>query len=475
MCSARCGKSISIRDRGVDVEIAAVMGALSEIVGAENVSEAEAQRALHSADQSSAYAALPDVVVWPQTTEQVSKLVRYAWEHEIPVVGWGAGTSLEGQPVALHGGMVVDFSRMNQIVAIHAQDFQITVQPGILYRDMNEILARQGLFFAPDPGANASIGGMIANNAAGIRTVKYGATRDNVLALTVVLASGEVIRTGSRSVKQSAGYDLTHLMVGSEGTLGLVTQATLKLAPLPAHFSAATVAFPSVQVAAQAVFEIIGAGLNPAALELIDAPTIAILNGAEGMDLPVAPHLFLEFGGASQAALQEDLALLQEICAELDSDYFQTGMGLEARNRLWRTRHALFEILVRHYPGHKWLVTDVAVPISRYPEMVTFTADALQELGLAGSLVGHAGDGNLHTIVFYKPEDSQAAQAIGALNSRIVAQAQAMEGTCTGEHGVGVGKKKYLAAENGPGALAVMRQIKTVLDSRNILNPGKVI
>lgn len=305
----------------------ALLNDLQTIVGEDRASTTASHREHHSHDASSHTPVLPDVVIWPETTAEVSAIVRYANERRIPLVGWGAGTSIEGNPIPSAGGIVVDFSRMDRILDLHAADFQVTVQPGILYKNMNETLARSGLFFAPDPGANASIGGMVANNAAGIRTVKYGATRDNVLALEVVLASGEVIRTGSRSVKQSAGYDLTHLIVGSEGTLGLVTEATLKLAPLPEHFSAVTAAFPTVEAAAQAVFEIIGGGLGPSALELLDGATVAILAETGGFDMPAVPNLFMEFTGASPAALEEILALAQEICEGLGCLRFTSGMG----------------------------------------------------------------------------------------------------------------------------------------------------
>lgn len=453
----------------------ALLDDLQSIFGPERASATEAHRQQHSRDASSHTPGLPDAVVWPETTAEVSAIARYANERAIPLVGWGAGTSIEGNPIPVRGGIVVDFSRMNRITAIHAADFQVTVQPGILYKDMNATLARHGLFFAPDPGANASIGGMVANNAAGIRTVKYGATRDNVLALEVVLASGEVIRTGSRSVKQSAGYDLTHLIVGSEGTLGLVTEATLKLAPLPEHFSAVTAAFPSVEAAAQAVFEIIGGGLGPSALELLDGETVAVLAAAGGFDLAAAPTLFMEFTGASPASLEEILALAQEICDGLGCLRFTPGLGREARNRLWSARHHLFETMVRHYAGQTYLLTDAAVPISAYPELVAYGSAQAEALGLNVGFIGHAGDGNLHTAIFFPPDDPAVRGRAESYNDRLTRRAIELGGTCTGEHGVGSGKAKYLEAEFGPGAVALMRGIKNLLDPKGILNPGKVL
>ncbi len=448
---------------------------LQAIVGPEHATTAEAHRSQHSRDQSSHPPHLPDAVVWPESTEQVSAILRYANERRIPVVGWGAGTSIEGNPIPVAGGIVVDFRRMDRILAIHPEDFQVTVQPGILYKDMNRVLARHGLFFPPDPGANASIGGMIANNAAGIRTVKYGATRDNVLRLEVVLADGQVIRTGSRAVKQSAGYDLTHLVVGSEGTLGLVTEATLKLAPLPEHFSAVTAAFPTLEAASQAVFEIIGSNLGPAALELLDAQSVAILNQEAHFDLAVAPNLFMEFNGPSPAAVQEVLVMAQAICQELGCMDYREGLGREARNRLWRARHHLFEALVRHYAGMSYLLTDVAVPIAHYPRLVAQAQEMARELGLEVSYIGHAGDGNLHTAVFFPPDDRETRRRVEQFDDRLVHLALALDGTCTGEHGVGMGKAQYLPLEYGPATVEVMRQIKRLLDPNGILNPGKVL
>ncbi len=448
--------------------------ALETIVTPERVSTAEAVRTQHARDQSSHQPHLPDIVVWPQTTAEVSAVLRFANEAEIPVTAWGAGTSIEGNPIPVRGGIILDFQQMNRILDIHAEDFQVTVQPGLLYKDMNQVLARHGLFFAPDPGANASIGGMIANNAAGIRTVKYGATRDNVLAMEVVLASGEVIRSGSRSVKQSSGYDLTHLFIGSEGTLGIVTEATLKLAPLPEHFSAVTAAFPTVKAAARAVFGIIGSGLGPAALEMLDATAIEILNTYEDFDLVTAPNLFMEFNGASEATLREELELVEMICQETGCQHFQSGVGREARNRLWRARHHLFETLVRHYAGQTYLLTDVAVPISRYPALVAAAADKMAEFGFNGNFIGHAGDGNLHTAIFFAPHNEAARANALKVNDYLVEQALALGGTSTGEHGVGLGKQKYMAREHGK-ALDLMRQIKALLDPKGILNPGKVL
>jgi D-lactate dehydrogenase (cytochrome) len=452
-----------------------IVEAFAKIVGDEHVSSTNADREQHSRDQSSHAACIPDAVIWPAGTQQVSAILRYANDEGVPVVGWGAGSSLEGNPIPVKGGIVVDFGRMNRMLDVHEEDFQVTVQPGILYKDMNQTLAKYGLFFAPDPGANASIGGMIANNAAGIRTVRYGATRDNVLALEVVLASGQVIRTGSRSIKQSAGYDLTHLIIGSEGTLGLVTEATLKLAPVPEFLSALTVSFPSTQAAAEAVYAIIGSGLNPAALELLDTATVEVMNAADGLGLPATPGLFLEFHGTSDTALESELELVKAICQASQSQSFEAGIGREARDRIWHSRHHLGEVLIRLYPGQSYLVIDVSVPISNYPAMVDYSAQALDQLGMPGFIFGHAGDGNMHAMVFYALEDEATNEQALRYNDRVVNKAIEQEGTSTGEHGVGLGKQKYMVREHGEAAVSVMRQLKATLDPNGILNPGKIL
>ena len=452
------------------------IAALEAIVGPAGLTTGESERDLHSRDQSSHEPHLPDLVIWPESTDQVSRILAYANEQAIPVTAWGAGSSLEGNPIPLSAGVVIDFARMNHIVALHAEDFQVTVQAGILYQDMNKRLARHGLFFAPDPGANASVGGMIANNASGTRTVRYGATRDNVLALQVVLANGEEIRTGSRSIKQAAGYDLTHLFIGSEGTLGLVTEATLKLAPLPEHYSAVVTSFETTESAAQAVFNIIGAGLSPAALELVDTATVAAINEASDTDLPVAPNLFLEFHGATEETLATELDLVHNVCRESGCLTFTFGLGRAARNRLWDARHEVAEVLIRVHPGRGYLITDAAVPISQYPLLVADTAEALRELaGVDGFLVGHAGDGNMHAIVFFDDNPAAYERVQCSFNDRIVAKAIALGGTCTGEHGIGIGKQKFLARELGDASVALMQRLKALLDPKGILNPGKVI
>jgi len=417
---------------------------------------------------------LPAAVVWPASTAEVSAILSYANQHRIPVTPWGAGTSLEGNPIPVQGGIVLNLSRMNRILDVHTADFQIDVQPGILYKDMNKALARHGLFFAPDPGANASIGGMVSNNAAGTRTPKYGATKDNVLRLEVVLPSGEIIRTGTRAVKTSSGYDLVHLFIGSEGTLGVVTETTLKLAPLPDKFSAVTVAFPSVEAATRSVSSIVGSGLTPAALEFLDLTSVRALNTADDINLPEHPTLLMEFHSATEVGLRDELALVRQLCEEESYLAFQAGLGRAARDWLWRARHQLYEVLVRNHPGRAFVIVDVAVPISNFPQLVATAGQALARRALMGTIVGHAGDGNLHALIAYLPDDEKSYVVAHAADVEIVNAALALDGTATGEHGIGIGKREFMAQEHGH-SLNVMRAIKNALDPNGIMNPGKVL
>lgn len=447
---------------------------LQQTVGDEFVSVTRADREYHARDQSFHHAHMPAAVVFPETTAQVSAILNYANEHSIPVTPWGAGTSIEGNPIPVAGGIVVDFMRMDKIVQVYQDDFQVDVQPGIKYKDMNAKLAAHGLFFAPDPGANASIGGMIANNAAGTRTPGYGATRDNVLRLELVLANGDVIRTGTRSVKTSSGYDLVHLIIGSEGTLGIVTQATLKLYPIPEHFSAVVASFEKLESATRAVAALMGAGLNPVALELIDPVTARNLNTTGEFHLHETPTLLMEFHSATLQAIEHELALAQELCKDNGCVFFEAGVGRAERDRLWKMRHSTYEVMVRNHPGIAFLICDVAAPVSKYPELVAACEREIMALGLAGaSMVGHAGDGNLHPLVPYLPGDEAShARALQALGN-MVRVALSLGGTATGEHGIGLGKIQFMQEEHGA-SLKIMRAIKQTLDPNGILNPGKM-
>ncbi len=446
---------------------------LAEIVGDSHLSTASSELDLHARDQSFHIPRRPQVVVWPGSTQEVSQILRYANKHRVPVTPWGAGTSLEGNPIPLFGGVSLDMRRLNRILSVQADDFQVVVEAGTLYKDMNQSLARQGLFFAPDPGANASIGGMVANNAAGTRTLRYGTTKDNVRRLEVVLASGEVLHTGTQASKTASGYDLVHLFVGSEGTLGVVTQATLRLAPLPEHFSSAIASFGDAASATRSVSAIMGSGLVPAALEFLDLETVQALNESGEFELAPHPTLLLEFHSAAEAALKEELALVESLCREEDCLAFEGGLGRAERDRLWRARHQTYEILVRRRPGTSYLIVDVAAPVSKYPELVSIAQQEMSQRGLQGYLVGHAGDGNLHPLIPYQAEDEDSYAVAVAAEEAMVEAAIAMGGTATGEHGVGIGKRGFMAREHGA-SLGVMRAIKATLDPRGILNPGKI-
>jgi D-lactate dehydrogenase (cytochrome) len=447
---------------------------LKSLVGPDRVSRGESVLDLHSRDESYHRGYRPDVVVWPKSTEEVVSILKHANERMIPVTPWGAGTSLEGNPLPVEGGMVLDFELMNQILAIRAEDFQVDVQPGVKYKDMNQTLARNGLFFPPDPGANATIGGMVANNASGVRTVKYGATTDNVLRLVVVLPTGEVFHAGSFSPKRSSGYDLVRLLIGSEGTLGVITEITLRLAGIPEKFGAATVTFNSVENAADAVYEIMGSGLIPAALELLDPETIEAINKDGKVSLAERPTLFLEFTGASDVSLEEDLRLAKEICDGHGAMGFESGIGREERNRLWEARHEAYESVKRCNPGSDFIIADTAVPLSKYSSMVEYAGKTMGSYHLKAYCFGHAGNGNLHLVIVGDLRDEEFTKRMNQAYVELVSYAISVGGTTTGEHGVGIGKKKFMTQEHGEG-VEVMRRIKNLLDPNGIMNPGKIL
>ena len=448
-----------------------IIDALRGILGADAVSVAQADIDLHARDQGHHPAHPAEVVIFPTTAEGVAATLKLANAHCIPVTPWGVGTGLEGNAIPVRGGILMSFEKMNKIVAVHADDFQVTVQPGIGHKDLNAELARFGLFFPPDPGANATVGGMLANNAAGIRTVKYGASKDNVLKMQVALADGRLISVGSRSVKQASGYDLLHLFVGSEGTLGVITEATLKLVPVPTHMSAVVAHFPTVTAAVETVVAVRGSGLDPAALELIDAAHAKMLRETEGVPLKDYPTLFMEFHAALPETLEAGLKSVREICEELGVIEFRATTDTAERKRLWHARHHSYEIMVRSHPGKQFFIMDVAVPISAYPDLISFVETVTARDSVTAYMIGHAGDGNIHVEFPYDtPESFERAMK---LNGEIVMQALKLGGTATGEHGVGLGKAKYMPYEHGE-SLDVMRAIKATLDPNGILNPGKV-
>ncbi|GAB4256058.1 MAG: FAD-binding oxidoreductase [Deferrisomatales bacterium] len=448
-------------------------GRLKDLVGAERFSAGPSVLDLHAQDRSAHPARRPEAVLWPVSAGEVAAVLAYAHGRRIPVTAWGAGSSLEGNPIPACGGIVLDCTRMDRILEVREGDFQADVEPGVLYPDLNRRLRHSGLFFPPDPGTPATVGGMIANNASGPHAVGYGPTRDYVQRLTVVLATGEVLELGTRAPKTSSGYDLLRLFVGSEGTLGLVVRATLRLAGLPAEVSAAVIAFPTVAAAARAVFEITRAGLAPAALELMDPRCVALMNREEGLGLPERPTLFAEFHGVSSGSLAEVLAMARELCAAEGCLEFRAGVGWDDRDRLWRARHVLGEMIIRTHPDCRVVSLDVAVPLAAYPELMAAVEGEARAVGAAGYTFSHAGDGNVHLVVAGLRDDPNQWRRIDEITDRLVGRALALGGTCTGEHGVGLGKRRFMEAEHGP-SLEWMRRLKALFDPHGILNPGKI-
>ena len=447
---------------------------LKQAIGDRHVSAGESNLDLHSRDESYHEPHRPDVVVWPQKTGDVVAAVTLAARKGYAVTPWCAGTSLEGNPIPIKGGICLDFTEMNRILEIREKDLQVDVEVGVPYRELNNRLRHYGLFFPPDPGAQACIGGMIGNNASGVRTVAYGATRDCILALEAVMADGGVIRLGSRAIKSSSGYDLLRLMVGSEGTLGIVTQATLRLKGIPPEYLTVVATFPTVRNACDAVSDTIRYGLNPAALELLDVAVVAEINRDRKMSLDEKPMLFLEFHNVNASALESQFGMVEGLLQEHHAETVVRGIGADERIRLWEVRHGALESIKRNHPGRSVLLVDTCVPISRYSEMVDKAREAVEREGATGFIWGHAGDGNLHLGLMYDPADTAAWEAVERVNRAVVEHSIASGGTCTGEHGVGTGKLPFMAAEHGK-ALDYMRRIKTALDPQGILNPGKML
>jgi D-lactate dehydrogenase (cytochrome) len=437
------------------------------------VSDVESVLEQHSADLTYHAPHRPDVVVFPESTDEVAAVLRYADEAGVPVVPFGAGTSLEGHVIPLHGGISLDLTRMDAIVALRPDDLTATVQPGVTRSQLEAAAGPHGLWFPVDPGADATLGGMAATNASGTTTVRYGGMRAHVLALEVVLAGGRVVRTGSRAVKTSAGYNLTNLFVGSEGTLGVITELTLRLHPIPDHVVVARAAFPSVEAACRAAASMIGAGVLVTRCELLDAITIAALNAFTGSSFPVSPHLFIEFGG-SQAGVAGDLATTQELAQDEGALAFESESDPTARAQMWSARHNALHASLALSPRSRAMTTDVAVPVSELAGAIEHARRALDASTLRGGIVGHAGDGNFHVAFLLDPEDASSIAEAKTLNTALVDDALARGGTCTGEHGIGFGKLDYLEREHGD-LLPLMRGVKDLLDPNGIMNPGKVV
>src|SRR3984885_3753815 len=415
----------------------------------------------------------PDAVVFPQSTEEVQQVVRLCASHRVPVIAFGTGTSLEGQVNAPRGGICLDFRDMNRVLAVHAEDLDCVIEPGITRKALNEQLRDKGVFFPIDPGADASLGGMAATRASGTNAVRYGTMKDNVLALKVVLANGEVMSTARRAKKSSAGYDLTRLMIGAEGTLGVITELTLRLTGIPEAISSGVCPFPSVEAACNAPILAIQSGIPVARIELLDALQVRACNLYSNLTLPETPMLFLEFHG-TEASVAEQSERFGEIAKDLGGGPYDWATRAEDRSRLWQARHDAYWAARRLRPGTQALSSDVCVPISRLAECVTATQRDAAESRFIAPIVGHVGDGNFHLLLMIDLNDRDEIKRAEALLERLVERALAMDGTCTGEHGIGQGKMKYLKAEHGEPALDAMRAIKRALDPLDIMNPGKI-
>jgi D-lactate dehydrogenase (cytochrome) len=454
---------------------AAVAAALAEIGATlgDRLCTTRAERDAHAASESHIRAGAPDAVAWPRTTAEVAAIVTACARHGVPVQGWGAGTSLEGHALAAAGGVTVDFRLMDAVIEVRAEDMLVRVQPGITREALNAHLRDTGLMFPVDPGANASLGGMAATRASGTTAVRYGTMRENVRGLEVVLADGRVIRTGTGAPKSSAGYDLTALFVGSEGTLGLITELTLRLIGQPEAVAAAICAFPDMGAAVAAVTETIQTGMPVARIEFLDAESVRAVNAHSGLAMPVAPALLVEFHG-SPAGVAEQAERFGAIAADHGATGFERAERTEDRARLWRARHNAYPAIRALRPGSEAAVTDVCVPIARLAEAVEETAADIAASGIPGPILGHVGDGNFHAILLYDGASPDEIAAVRGLIARMSERALRLGGTITGEHGVGIGKRAYMAAEHGEGWM-VMGAIKAALDPQGILNPGKLV
>ncbi len=440
----------------------------------ERCSTAMAVREQHGRDES-AFTTVPPpaVVVFAESTADVAQVVAWAQEARVPVIPFGVGSSLEGHLLAVQGGISIDVGRMNRVLSVNAEDLTVTVQPGVTRKQLNEEIKSTGLFFPIDPGADASLGGMAATRASGTNAVRYGTMRENVLGLEVVTASGEVIRTGTRAKKSSAGYDLTRLMVGSEGTLGVITEVTLKLYPLPEAVSAATCSFPSIEAAVRTTIQLIQIGVPIARVELIDQNSVRMVNAHSKLGLREEPMLLMEFHG-TPASVKEQAETVQAIADEFGGQAFEWAMTPEERTRLWAARHNAYFAAVQSRPGCRAISTDTCVPISRLADCLLTSVAEADASGLPYFLVGHVGDGNFHFGYLIDPNDPQERATAEALNQQLVERALSMEGTCSGEHGIGLHKMDFLLTEAGAPAVAMMRTIKRALDPHNIMNPGKI-
>lgn len=452
---------------------AGFLQALSERFG-DRFSTAEAVREHHGRDESPYPPMLPDGVVFAQSTEDVAWVARHCHEYRVPLIPYGAGSSLEGHLLALHGGISLDLSGLNRIVALHAEDFTVTVQAGVTRKQLNESIRDTGLFFPIDPGADASLGGMAATRASGTNAVRYGTMRENVMSLKVVTADGRIIETANRARKSSAGYDLTRIFVGSEGTLGIITEVTVRLYPQPEALSAAICNFPSLDAAVRSVIEIIQMGVPVARVEFMDAWAVKATNAYSKLELKETPLLLFEFHG-TPSGVREQAEVVQEIARGNGGMDFDWAERPEDRSRLWTARHNAYFAGLQLRPGCRASTTDVCVPISRLADCVSATAADLDNASFPYTIVGHVGDGNFHVLMLLDSDSQQEWEESEQLNKRLVQRAIEMEGTCTGEHGVGMHKMEFMLAEHGQDALDLMTSLKRAFDPHDILNPGKMI
>ncbi|WP_135229945.1 FAD-binding oxidoreductase [Deinococcus fonticola] len=440
---------------------------------AEKLSTAPAVLEAHGHDESRLDHHLPDAVLFVSSEEDVLHALQLARQYAFPIVPFAVGSSLEGQVIPVQGGLSLDLSGMNRVLAIEPGGFQATVQPGVTYPELNRQARRHGLFWAVDPGAEASLGGMASTNASGTGAVRYGTTRDNILEMRVALTDGRVIRVGSRARKTSAGYDLKNLFIGAEGTLGIITQLTVKLWPLPAEVVVLRCTFTSLRAAAECAVLIMGAALQPERLELIDEHEIHAVNQYLGREYPERPTLWIELAAASRTALEDSLNVCRELCQDAGAQDIHTAVTPEERGAIWEARHKAYTAMGALHPGHAQLSTDACVPLHRLPDVLDFTRQRCQERALTASFVGHVGDGNFHVLFQAAPDDTATWQAIHATYDEMMQATLQAGGTCTGEHGVGLHKKKYVAQEHAD-TLDLMREIKALLDPHHLLNPGKI-
>ena len=455
-----------------EVGINAVLGILKQQFG-EKFKISRAAKEEHTHTTTYLASQLPDAVIWPQTTQQVSEIVKICAEYKVPVIPFGTGTSLEGGVNAPAGGISINMQEMNAIIEVNGPDLDVRVEAGVTREALNEHLRDQGLFFPVDPGANASLGGMASTRASGTTTVRYGTMRENVISVCAVMADGRIIKTANRARKSSSGYDLTRLLVGAEGTLGIITELTLRLCSIPEAICAGLCSFPDVEAACNTTIAAMQSGIAMARIELMDAQIVDWVNGYSNLELPVMPLLLLEFHG-SKAAVREQLAAFKDIAEDFGGSGFQMAEKTEDRNRLWSARHNAYWACKAANKGKDFLTTDVCVPISRLAECIIQTQNDISEAGLLGPIVGHVGDGNFHATIAVDPENEKELLKIEQVAEKMVIRALSMDGTCSGEHGIGQGKMKFMPIEHKDG-FDFMRALKLALDPDNIMNPGKIV